>query len=191
MYIVKRVGLLAIFLFVGAVIMYILGRASFYGAFNKWEPLGKPPGNAVKFVAWDYVQTASGAIYKYDYKEGCTDDCWVKSDAPSSDNSKYSLPSDACNDLPKPALNNLVDSRADCSFYGPGLSMAIEAVDKKGFVYSWSDASGEWSSAIPWISSFIGAAAGLIIGLVVLLTVLYLDLMKWLQKRAQQKGVSE
>jgi hypothetical protein len=190
MYIVKRIGLLAIFSLAGAVIMYIFGQASMYGAFNQWEPLGKPPGNAVKLIAFDYVQTASGDIYEYDYKEGCTDDCWVRSDAPTLDDSNYDLPPDACSDLPKPALDNFVDSRTVCELYGVGLSMTIEAIDKKGFVYSWGYATGEWDSAIPWVSSFIGAAAGLIIGLVVLLVILYLDLLKWLQKRAQQKGAA-
>jgi hypothetical protein len=190
MFLVKRIGLLIIFSLAGAVIMFIYGRASLQGAFNKWGPLGKPPGGADKFVAFDYVQTASGDIYRYDYKEGCIDDCWVKSDAPSSDNSKYDLPSGACSDLSSPALDNFVDSRAVCELYGVGISMKIEAIDKKGFVYSWSHTSGEWDGLIPWISSFIGAAAGLMIGLIVLLVILYLDLLKWLQKRAKQKGVA-
>ena len=190
MYIVKRVGLLAIFLLAGAIIMYIFGRASLQGAFNQWEPLGKPPGNAVKLIAFGYVQTASGDIYQYDYKEGCIDDCWVRSAAPTPDDSEYDLPSDACSDLPAPALDNFVDSRTVCELYGVGLSMTIEAIDKKGFVYSWRYGTSEWDSAIPWVSSFIGAAAGLMIGLIVLLVILYLDLLKWLQKRAKQKGVS-
>ena len=183
--------MLAIFLFAGAVIMYIVGPASLYGAFNQWDALGKPPGGAVKFIAFNYTQTASGDIYKYSYKEGCDDDCWVISASPTPDDSKYDLPSDACSDLPKPALDNFVDSRVVCELYGVGISMTIEAIDKKGFVYSWWYANGgEWDGLIPWISSFIGAAAGLIIGLIVLLVILYFDLLKWLQKRAKQKGLS-
>jgi len=137
MYIVKRVGLLAIFLLAGAIIMYIFGRASLQGAFNQWEPLGKPPGNAVKFVAFDYVQTASGDIYVYDYKEGCTDDCWVISITPTPDDSEI-RPSFRClQRFTCTGLGQLCGFTDSLRTYGVGLSMTIEAIDKKGFVYSW------------------------------------------------------
>ena len=170
--------------------MYIFGPASLYGAFNQWDALGKPPGGAVKFIAFNYVRTASGDIYKYSYKEGCTDDCWVISASPTPDDSKYDLPPDACSGFQTPAMDNYVDTREACELYGVGFSMTIEAIDKNGFVYSWRDTTGEWDGLIPLISSFIGAAAGLIIGLIVLLVILYFDLLKWLQKKAKQKGLS-
>jgi hypothetical protein len=185
----KRIGVLLIFSIGGAFIMYLYGWASLQRSFVKWESLGKPPGIAIKVVALDYVQTISGDIYHYVYKQDCNDNCWVKSGSPSNDSGSV-LPLDGCGELPP--LNNFVDSKAVCRYYGTGRSLTIEAIDSKGYVYSWDYTfGGEWNGAIPWLSAFIGTAAGLFIGLIVLLVNMYLDLLKGMHKRAQQKSISE
>ncbi len=194
MYIVKRIGLPVLFSLAGAIIMYLYGWASLQRAFVQWKSLGKPPSNAIKVVALDYVQTASGDVYQYtyNYKQGCNGLCWVKSDNPPPESeSGVWLPLSACGDLP--TLDRFVDSKAVCRdrAFG-GIVLTIEAIDRDGFVYSWEYAfGGEWSAATPWLTSLIGAVAGLLIGLIVLLVILFSDLFKWLHKRAQQKGVSE
>lgn len=190
MYIIKRIGLPVLFSLAGAIIMFLYGWASLQREFVQWKSLGKPPSNAIKVVALDYVQTASGDLYQYSYKQGCNGRCWFKSDATPLDMETW-LPLSACGELPN--LDKFVDSKAFCRDRDMwARSFTIEAIDNKGFVYSWDyTMGGEWDYAIPWLSSFIGAVAGLLIGLIILLVILFLDFFKWLKKRAQQKGVSE
>ncbi len=192
MYIVKRIGLPVLFSLAGAIIMYLYGWASLQRAFVQWKSLGKPPSNAIKVVALDYVQTASGDVYQYtyNYKQGCNGLCWVKSDNPPPDSETW-LPLSACGDLPK--LDKFVDSKAFCRDRDMwARSLTIEGIDNNGFVYSWDyTIGGEWAYATPWLSSFIGAVTGLLVGFIILIVILFSDLFKWLHKRAQQKGVSE
>jgi len=191
MYIIKRISLPVLFSLAGATIMFLYGWASLQREFVQWKSLGKPPSGAIKVVALDYVQTASGDLYQYTYayKQGCNGLCWVKSDNPPPESeSGVLLPLSACGDLPN--LDRFVDSKASCRdrAFG-GISLTVEAIDRDGFVYSWDyTMGGEWSGATPLITSFIGAVAGLLIGLIILLVILLLDLFKWLKKRAQQKS---
>ncbi len=192
MYITKRIGLPVLFSLAGAIIMCVYDWASLQRAFVQWESLGRPPSNAIKVVALDYVQTASGDLYQYSYKQGCKGRCWFKSDVPPPESeSGVWLPLSACGDLPN--LDKFVDSKAFCRdrTFG-GISLTIEAIDRDGFVYSWAyNFGGEWSAAEPWFALFVGAVAGLLIGLIILLVILFSDWFKWLKKRAQQKGISE
>jgi hypothetical protein len=188
MKIVKRIGLLVLFSLAGAILMYLYSSASLRGSFVKWESLGKPPNKAIKVVAPGYVQTESDDIYQSVHKPGCNDNCWAISDN-TPPNSEYWLPLNNCTDLPP--LDNYVDSKAVCEYWGVGISLTVYAVDKDGFVYSWDHRLGEGDYMFDSIAPFIGAIAGFIIGLFVLLVILFSDLLKWLQKRAQESSIAE
>jgi hypothetical protein len=132
MYLVKRFSMLVLFSLAGAIIMYFYGWANLRGMFIKWTPLGKPPGNVVKVVAIDYVQSATGEIYQHVYEQDCNANCWFKSDLATSD-SESLLPSDYCGKLPN--LDNFVDSKVVCAFNGWGYSLTIEAIDHNGCIF--------------------------------------------------------
>jgi hypothetical protein len=177
----KRIVLIVAFSLAGAMIMYLYNSASLRGMFVRWEPLGRPPGKAIKVLALGYVQTEAGTIYQHVNGPGCGDDCWVKSDN-FPPNSEFGLPSSACGNLP--ALERFVDSKAVCEHWGPGVSLSIEAIDNLGYVYSWNHMLGEGDYTIHLFSPLIGVAAGFLVGIPFLLAILFSDLLKWLRKRA-------
>jgi hypothetical protein len=185
MKIINRIGLLILFSFAGAILVYLYGLASLDSAFVKWESLGMPPSKAMKVAALGYVQTKSGDIYQYVYYSGCQDNCWIKSDTAPSD-SEYWLPLNQCGELP--SLENFIDYKAVCEYYGTGLSLAITAIDNNGFVYSWDDKfGGEGDSLIRLASPYFGAILGLFVGFIVV----FVDLLRSFRKRTQHHSVSE
>ena len=185
MKIISRIRLLAVFSVAGAILMYLYSTASLDSSSVKWESLGAPPSKAIKVVALGFVQTESGDIYQYVRNPSCADNCWIKSDNPLP-NSQYSLPLNQCRYLP--SLEDYIDSKAVCEYYGTGLSLTITAIDKNGFVYSWVDKfGGEGDSLIRLVSPYFGATAGLFVGLIFV----YVDVLKTLQKRMKENGAFE
>ncbi|MGB2964485.1 MAG: hypothetical protein WBB69_10925 [Anaerolineales bacterium] len=186
MKIIKRVGLLVFFSFIGAIVLYLFSLASLNGKYVKWESLGKPPGEATKIVSIGYVQLESGEIYHYVPKPNCDDNCWAKvNDFPPVSEDLFSL--DSCGNLPK--LDTFKDSLVVCEPWGPGISLTINAIENDGFVYSWNHKLGENNSMFHFFSPIIGAIGGFVIGSIILLVMLFFDLLNWLQKRAQEKDI--
>jgi hypothetical protein len=186
MKIIKRIGLLVLFSLLGAIVFVFLAKASSKGLFVKWESLGKPPEKAVQVVNPGYVKTDTGEIYRYNFQQGCNVGCWEKIDTLPLSQQTY-WPLSSCGSLPP--LDNYVNTKAVCKPWGVGSSLEIYAIGKDGFVYYWNRLKGEGDSLALLYSPFIGAAVGFVFGIVVLIVVLYRDLIKWLQKRAQEKGV--
>ena len=186
MKIFKRIALLVLFSFAGAISLYLYSSASLNGSLVKWESLSKPPDRAIHVVALGFVKTESGDIYRYTNEHGCIDDCWVKTDNLPSHSE--SLPLENCVDLP--SLVNFADSKAVCQHWGPGISLTINAIDAKGYVYSWEHRLGEYDWAAHNLSPLVGGIAGLLVAIPILLFVLYFDWLGRLQKRTQQRDVS-
>ena len=164
--IIKRIGLLALFSIVGAMVMYLYYSAELGGFFEKWEPLGQPPGRVVKLIGLRYVQTKSGDIYQYTSELNCIDNCWLKVDTASDLHTEFQLPINACVDLP--SVKNYVDSVAICERWGNGKSLTVDALDQNGEVFSW-----QHRFMAPYLYDFIlpcvGAIIGFIMGFFVLL----------------------
>ena|SRR5687767_8285448 len=181
----KLIALLALFLCIGAIALYLYSSASLRGSFVKWESMSKPPGKAIQVITLGFVQTESGDIYQYTYKQDCIDDCWIKTD--NFPSHSESLPLEDCADLP--SLDKFIDSKAVCEHWGPGVSLTINAIDEKGYVYSWDHKIGEYDWSIHSLSPLIGGIAGFLIAIPILLIVLFFDLLRWLRNRAQQRDV--
>lgn len=180
----RRIVLVLLFSLAGAVGMYIYSSASMNGSLVEWKSLGKPPGGAIKVIAQGFVQTATGDVYEYTYKQDCVNDCWVKSESPPADLG-YFFPLESCIDLPP--LDNFVNSMAFCEPWGPGISLTVYAIDSNGFVHYWNHRLGEWDWPAHALSPFIGAIIGFLASLPFLLIVWFYDLLEWLQKRAQNR----
>ena len=185
MKVINRIGLLVLLSGAGAILMYLYGLASLGSSSVKWKSLGAPPSKAMKVVALGFVQTESGDLYQYVRNPGCADNCWIKADN-LLPNSQHSLPLDQCGNLP--SLEDYIDSKAVCDYYGTGLSLTITAINKDGFVYSWVDKfGGEGDSLIRLVSPYFGAIVGLFVGLIFVLV----DVIKSFRKRTKENGAFE
>lgn len=184
MKILKRVGLLFLFVVIGAVIFPMVAYADARGAFITWQSLGKPPETPVEVIQPGYIKTASGQIYQ----QNCNSGCWEKIDAAPADtqeNLKLSL----CGEV-LPPLDDYITSKVVCHRSGIGTSLTIYAIGKDGFVYFWGHSNDEGTGLMLGLSPFIGAAAGFVVGLIVLAFVLFSDWVAYLEKRAKEKAAS-
>jgi hypothetical protein len=185
MKIINRIGLLVLFSAAGAILIYLYSSASLDSSSVKWQSLGALPSKAIKVIALGLIQTESGDIYQFVPNPSCTDNCWIKSDNPPPD-SQHGLPLNQCGDLP--SLENYIDSKSVCDYYGTGLSLRITAIDKNGSIYSWDDKfGGEGDSLIRLVSPYFGAMVGLFVGLIVVLV----DVLKSFRKRTKENGFIE
>jgi hypothetical protein len=185
MSIVKRIGVLFLFTLAGAIGTCLFAYASLGGAFIPWASEGTPPGQAVQVLAYGYVKTTSGEIYRHCGDSGL--DCWIRSEAPQPE--YEGIPLGRCAGLP--SMDNIVDFKASCTTYGLGGQLAIFAVDKNGNAYSYHRADGGETGLVLILSPFLGALIGFVLGLAVLLYVLFVDFAGWLQKRTQAKNARD
>jgi hypothetical protein len=186
--IVKRIGLLLIFVIIGAIISFVFFNVRSRGTFVKWDNLGTPSGKVVKVVWADYVKTESGDLYHYEYNSSCTVDCWIKSDevAPPIDSENW-MPLDQCIDLYNlPSLKNFTDSKIVCEYSGPGIRLTITAIDEAGNVYSWRRGTGETDGNFIFFSPFIGAFYGFLAIAPVLIVSFLIDIGNWIKKKMKQ-----
>lgn len=183
----KRIGLLILSSVIGAFVFFIFALASVNGMFVQWENLGKPPETPVEIIRPGYVKTDNGNIYQYIfYDQDCNSGCWKKIEAIPDNTEDYEKPS-TCGNLP--SLDNYVDSKADCQFWGVGTSLTIYAIGKDDSVYYWEHSIGEGDSMMLIFYPFWGAVGGFFVGVIGILIGLYSDLLEWLRQRAIKKGL--
>jgi len=185
MKILKRIGLLVLFTFLGAFFCVILAMTISDGLFVQWKSLGKPTEKVVEVIRPGYVKTASGNIYHQNNRLDCSTNCWEIMDNLPTDHEPYWEMS-SCGRMP--SLKNYLDTKAVCQPGGTGSSLTIYALGKDGLVYSWNHSIGEGDSILLFYAPFAGSVVGFVIGVVVLLVGLYLDFLKW---GRQQKNYFE
>jgi len=184
MTVIKRVGLFALFPILGAVISIVYYNALQQGAFVKWISLGKPSADrVVRVISVDYVETASGDIYRYEYVNTNKGN-WVKSEeVPLALDTE--LPIGECMDAYKlPSLHRFIDSKMACEQWGVGIYLTIMAVDDVGNVYLWGKGIGEYDGMLILASPFIGAVMGFVVAILVLIIVLLIAAIRSLMSRS-------
>jgi hypothetical protein len=179
---------LILFPFLGSIFSCLFALAALRGTFTKWEMLGRPDTTAsIKLVRMDYVKSATGDLYKFQYSPECTSNCWVKVETlPPILDALDSLPLENCNDsFDIPSVRRFSDSVIECKRSGTGILLKVQAIDDTGNVQMWRKGHDDFGDPLMLVSSpFLGAIYGLIPAVILTAIVsLRVAILHWTHQR--------
>ncbi len=183
----KRVALLFVLLpLLGSIFSCLFFSARMRGTFTKWEMLGRPTSTPIKLIRMDYVESATREIYKFQYTERCTSNCWVKVETlPPALDTIDLLPIENCNQsFNIPSVHRFADSVIECKRWGTGILLTVQAIDQAGNVQMWRKGQDDFGDGLMVLMSpAIGAILGFVATILVFIVILFIGSVKSLMSR--------
>lgn len=179
---------LILFPLLGSIFSCLFALAAMRGTFIKWETIGRPTTtDSIKLIRMDYVESASGDVYEFQYSPECRSNCWLKIETlPPLLDAVDLLPLENCNDsFDIPSVRHFSDSVIECRRSGTGIRLKVQAIDRAGNVQMWRKGQDDFGDPLMLVASpFLGAIYGLIPAVILTVIVLLrVAILHWTGRR--------